>query len=317
MTSQEYEYRGLMAATWDLLRGDTSTWPDRFFYRKVIDRYGQPVLDVGCGTGRLLIDYYQAGIDIDGVDNSAEMLAISRRKAQAANLNPNIYDQNVEVLGLPRTYRTILVPSSSFQLIVDRDDAAQAMTQFYNHLEPGGALIMTFFITWEPGDPLAADDWYLLQEVVRPEDGATVRRWVKNRVDPDLQVQYTRDRYEILLNDEIIASEAHRRSPALRWYSQQQAAQLYRDVGFTNIQILAFNSFEPAKSADDEFMILAERPKYIETDAGKRYICNADPLPVFTLGSTNDLSEDSHAKTQGRKEDRIFFAACVSHFLFC
>ncbi len=43
----DYEYRGLMAQAWDLLRGDTTHWPDRFFYLGVIREVGQPVLDVG------------------------------------------------------------------------------------------------------------------------------------------------------------------------------------------------------------------------------------------------------------------------------
>ena len=66
MDQESYEYTGMMADAWDLLRGDTSGWPDRFFYGDLIGRYGQPVLDVGCGTGRLLLDYLAQGIDIDG-----------------------------------------------------------------------------------------------------------------------------------------------------------------------------------------------------------------------------------------------------------
>ncbi len=61
----DYEYTGLMAQAWDLLRGDTSTWPDRPFYRAIIQRQNgsaldavqSPALDVGCGTGRLTLDY--------------------------------------------------------------------------------------------------------------------------------------------------------------------------------------------------------------------------------------------------------------------
>ena len=98
----DYEYRGLMADTWDLLRGDTSNWEDRYFYLDLIQRYGQPVLDVGCGTGRLLLDYTGEGLDVDGVDNSPEMVAICRQKAGQLGLSPNIYAGSMENLNLPR-----------------------------------------------------------------------------------------------------------------------------------------------------------------------------------------------------------------------
>ncbi len=57
MIEPEYEYRGMMAKTWDLFRGDTSNWEDRTFFLEIIQASGQPALDVGCGTGRLLLDY--------------------------------------------------------------------------------------------------------------------------------------------------------------------------------------------------------------------------------------------------------------------
>lgn len=109
----DYEYKGLVAQAWDLLRGDTSRWPDRFYYLDLIKNYGQPVLDVGCGTGRILLDYLAQGIDIDGVDNSPEMLKLCREKSAKAGLRPDLFFQPVEELELPRKYRTILIPSSS------------------------------------------------------------------------------------------------------------------------------------------------------------------------------------------------------------
>src|SRR4029079_489947 len=129
MSLSDYEYKGLMAQSWDLLRGDTSKSPDRLFYLNVIQTFGQPVLDVGCGTGRLLLDYLAHGIAIDGVDNSPDMLALCRHKASALGLAPTLYEQYLETLALPRQYRTIMIPSSTLQLVIDPAMAVQSLQQ--------------------------------------------------------------------------------------------------------------------------------------------------------------------------------------------
>ena len=111
----KYEYRGLMAELWDLFRGDTSAWPDRMLYRQLISETGEPVLDVGCGTGRILLDFMQEGVDIDGVDNSPEMLDLCRQKAEALGLQPNLYLQQMEVPGVATaTIVRFLFPQARF-----------------------------------------------------------------------------------------------------------------------------------------------------------------------------------------------------------
>jgi SAM-dependent methyltransferase len=119
--SDGYEYRGLVAEAWDLLRGDTSAWPDRSFYRTIVELGRGPALDIGCGTGRLLLDYLAAGLDVDGVDNSPEMLALCRAKATAAGIDVHgrLFEQEMDKLALKRRYATIFVPSSTFQLLTD------------------------------------------------------------------------------------------------------------------------------------------------------------------------------------------------------
>src|SRR6476619_3480443 len=81
-----YEYHGLMAEAWYLLRGDTSGWEDRPFYLELIRRFGEPPLDVGCGTGRLHPTLVDEGIEIEGVDVYLELLAVCRAKASALGL---------------------------------------------------------------------------------------------------------------------------------------------------------------------------------------------------------------------------------------
>ncbi len=257
-SEEDYEYRGLMATTWDLLRGDTSQWEDRFFYRKIIARYGQPVLDVGCGTGRLLLDYLQDGLDVDGVDNSPEMLALCAEKAGQMGLAPALFAQQMESLDLPRRYRTILVPSSSFQLVTSLESARRAIQHLHDHLEPGGALVMPFMLLWEPGDPTERD-WKLLAQADRPEDGTTVHHWARDWFDVDAQLEHTENRYELWHGDKMIRSELHRRSPATRWYTQAQAGALYQQAGFVQIQFFKGFSDEPAAETDTLFSIVGER----------------------------------------------------------
>lgn len=259
MNSTDYEYSGLMASTWDLWRGDTSNWDDRRLFFDLARDFGQPVLDVGCGTGRIVLDFASQGIAIDGVDNSPEMLAICRDKAGRLGLDLALYQQTMEALDLPRVYRTVLVPSSSFQLVLDRAAAAEAMRRFFRHVEPGGALVMPFYLDWKPGDPLDSG-WSVLWERVRPEDGATVRRHARVRYDPVEQFEHTEDRYEVVVNGEVIASEHHARSPATRWYSQAQAAQLYHDAGFAGVEILRGFERAPASDSDALFTVIGRRP---------------------------------------------------------
>ncbi len=255
----EYEYHGLMAETWDLFRGDTSQWPDRFFYLECIEKFGQPVLDVGCGTGRLMLDYLAQGIDIDGVDNSPEMLAMCSQKASPLGLSPNLHEQWMDTLALPRTYRTILVPSSAFQLLLEPEKARRAMRRFYEHLLTGGALVMPFMLLWQPGDPLENTTWELVGEKTRPWDGTVFRKWSRARYDPVAQFEHTEDRYDKLVNGRVITQEHHLRSPATRWYTQDQAAELYRQAGFKQVEVLHGFSMEPVMEADTLFTVVGVR----------------------------------------------------------
>ena len=258
MTTPSYEYYGMLAEFWDLFRGDTSTWEDRFFYLDVVKKYGQPVLDVGCGTGRILLDFMQQGIDIDGIDNSPDMLTRLKQKAEKLNLKPTVYQQEMIELSLPRKYQTILVPSSSFQLLLDEKLPPLVMDRFYEHLLPGGVLAMPFMTFWKQGEPLENE---FTREVVRPEDGATIRRWQYSRFDPDTDLEHTIDRYEIIRDGNVIASEEHHQSPGTRSYTQEQAVKLYQEAGFKDIQIFHDFTFDPVNPEDTVFCVLGLKPK--------------------------------------------------------
>lgn len=262
MDLREYEYKGLMAQTWDLLRGDPSGQEDDGFYREMILAYGEPVLDVGCGTGRLLLAYLGSGIDIDGVDISPEMLALCREKASAMGLTPalfesTLYEQNLVALSLPRCYRTILAPSSVLQLIVDPLEAESAIRRLYAHLEPGGVLVAPFMTLWKEGMPLVTE-WEKV--AVREEDGAMLQRMGRVWYEPVDECEHTEDLYQIFVADQLVATEHHRRSPAARSYTQHQALALFEKAGFSDIRLLYRLTHETALPEDDFFTVVAIKP---------------------------------------------------------
>jgi SAM-dependent methyltransferase len=261
MDQSEYEYWGMKASTWDLFHGGTSEWDDLQFYRDLIRKSGEPALDVGCGTGRLLLDYLAQGIDIDGVDLSPDMLRLCRTKAAEVGLTPRLFEQSMQALDLPRRYRTIIVPSSSFQLLIEPADSKAAMLSFLRHLASGGTLCMPFVFSYT--GPATADtiveDWSCSREGVRSSDGALVRLRRRTVFDLKERLEHTEDRFEVICDGKVVLSEEHVRSPATRWYTQQEARDLYIAAGFTDVRLFSGFSFRLASSSDTLFCVLGKK----------------------------------------------------------
>ena len=252
MDDQDIEYRGFIAEYWDLLRGGASKWSSRPFFLEVIRQSGEPALDVACGTGRLLLDYLGEGIDIDGVDIAPDMIAICRQKAEALGFQPNLAIQPMEGLDLPRRYKTIIVPSSSFLQLTDIDDMRRALERFWHHLEPGGTLSMSLRVL----DPDPAEEEFAIEaEAIRPADGALVRRWWRCWYDIPERLQHTEDRYEIIVDGEIIASETYVRSPALTWFPPAEALTLLEEAGFANVRGVHDFTDQPVQDDDRSYVV--------------------------------------------------------------
>jgi SAM-dependent methyltransferase len=254
VSEPDYEYYGFLATSWDAFRGDTSAWEDRSFYLEAINRFGEPVLDVGCATGRLLIDFRMQGIDIEGVDVSPEMISLCRDKAARVGIPIRVHLQKMEELDVDRRFRCILVPSSSFQLLVDRAAPVSAMGRFVDHLQHGGALVMPFMTRGD--DPLETE---VVQEVTRQGDGAIVRRTSGSRFDPATSLEHTDDLYEVIIDGRVTEVERHIRSPGVRSYTQSEARALFDDAGLEDVTVLKGFTWQPADAADGLFSIVGIR----------------------------------------------------------
>ena len=135
--AQTWHY-GLVSRWWAEFNLDG---PEIEWFRPFVEA-GQPALDAACGTGRLLVPYLQAGLDVDGSDISPDMLERVRERCEREGLAaPNLYAQAMHELDLPRRYRTIIV-CGGFGLGGRREHDVEGLRRIYEHLEPGGTFVI-------------------------------------------------------------------------------------------------------------------------------------------------------------------------------
>lgn len=138
---QQSIYGKLRAQQYDIGTGDAQIVD---FYLELWRGLGRPapVLEPMCGTGLKLIPLLEAGAEGDGLDASPFMLAVCRAKCEAKGLDCTLYEQLVEQMALPRRYGFIFIPDRSFGHIHDKVLAAACLGRLYDHLAPGGWLVL-------------------------------------------------------------------------------------------------------------------------------------------------------------------------------
>ena len=258
MSDSDYEYRDLVAKSWDFLRGDSSEFPDRQFFHDVVENSGEPILDVGCGTGRLIFEYLEEGLDVDGMDVSPEMLAICEQKAIQQSLPVTLFAQAMESMALPRRYQTIIVPSFSFQLVPDLVDANKALDGFFKHLLPGGSLVLSIWHSKRKGKA-EWGDWWLVSQKEGYEGSKGLKRWERSMYDSSTQLRHTENRYELVEKGKVVFTELHRRSPELRNYSLSQITAMMKEAGYSKVQAVSEYSNNPATEEDGIFCLFGVR----------------------------------------------------------
>jgi SAM-dependent methyltransferase len=115
------------------------------FYRRRIGKPGR-LLDLMCGTGRVGLALAQAGWQVDGVDQSAEMLRVGQSKLDrlsvGARSRMRFHHDNLLRFNLPRGFDAAVIPVDSFPLILSRRGRVAALRNVRNHLKVGGKLLV-------------------------------------------------------------------------------------------------------------------------------------------------------------------------------
>src|SRR2546426_9524242 len=94
------EYKALLTEAYDLDKPEAPPEPLAYYMRH-IRACGEPVLEAMCGSGRFLAPLLEAGVDVDGVDASADMLAACAARGEERRIRGRTYRQFLHGLGRP------------------------------------------------------------------------------------------------------------------------------------------------------------------------------------------------------------------------
>jgi SAM-dependent methyltransferase len=232
-------YTGLVADLYGPLRSVT---PDPEPYVRFIAASGEPALELGCGGGDPLLDLRRRGVDVEGLDASADMLERCRRAAARQGVDVVLHHQPMESMELAGRYRSIYLAGPTFNLLPDDDRASRALVQIRKHLEEGGSALIPLFLPPETPPAQLGQT-----REVRDRDGTVLRvTAVAEERDELRRRQTTVLRYERLLADTTTVLE---RPWVLHWHTQAGFRGLTASAGLTTRAVLDTDGAPATESA--------------------------------------------------------------------
>jgi SAM-dependent methyltransferase len=263
----------MVATTWHY--GVTARWwaefntsgPEIDYFRRYVEA-GQPALDLACGTGRLLLPYLRDGLDVDGCDVSADMLALCRGAAEREGLEARLYEQPKQELDLPRRYRTIFM-CGALGVGGTRADDMETLRRVYEHLEPGGTFVVDLGV---PYDNPAQWKYWLPEErkhlpLPRKEHGerelasdGTEYELRTRLLDLDpLEQRATLEMQGFMWRDgELVAQDEY--VLTLMLYFKAEVVLMLERAGFADVTVRAALTDAEPTGADDFLVFTAVRP---------------------------------------------------------
>jgi ubiquinone/menaquinone biosynthesis C-methylase UbiE len=117
---------------------------DLDLYQNFAEICGGKILELACGSGRVLLPLAQEGYEITGVDTSAEMLKLARQRLETAGVagQCTLVQQDVSKLHLQQKFRLAFIALGSFAHLISREMQQKALAAIRAHLSQGGLFII-------------------------------------------------------------------------------------------------------------------------------------------------------------------------------
>ena len=143
-----YDDSPILAELYDLVPGYINR-PDREFYLEYCRSAAGKILELGCGTGRILIPAAEAGCNMTGLDKSEHMLAQCRKKlgqkSEDVRDRVRLIQGDMTDFALEELFELVIIPFRAFQHLISLDDQMSCLEKIHAHLAEKGKLIIDFF----------------------------------------------------------------------------------------------------------------------------------------------------------------------------
>jgi SAM-dependent methyltransferase len=200
------------------------------FYLDYAKKLSGPILEPMCGTGRFLIPMLEYGLAIEGFDSSASMLTILKQKCEHKKLIPAISQITLQEFYSHKKYNFIFIPSGSFGLITDLQQAHSCLQKLYDLLALCGKFVFEVD-TPESLRNYPLGSWH--RSVRQKNDGSSL---VFNQLpffNEESRIFEVLCRYEHVKNGTICATEIE--NFRVKLYGHNELDSLLRQIGFSFI----------------------------------------------------------------------------------
>jgi SAM-dependent methyltransferase len=223
------------------------------------EEQGAPILEVGCGTGRVMLPLLDDDHQVVGVDVSPALLDVARRKVKAMGYGKlaTFIEADLLDVELPAESFAFAVCTSNTLMHFADPEAQQALLDgIYEWLRPDGALLIDLFSPDLPrlfdvnGLMELADKWV-------DDEGVQVVKWSVRQVDVAEQLQETTFIYE-----ETLPDGATRRTVCpftLRWLWRSEGELMLRLAGFSVDEVWGDFEGAPYDSSSEHIIFLARK----------------------------------------------------------
>ena len=224
-TGVSQPYESLAAELHDAFQDSHGLSPELLLMQNFLKHHPGRSLEIGCGSGRLLLPLLQLGYPVEGLELSSEMLTMAQQRAQTEGLELSIHQGDMSAWSPQQPYSSLLAPSFTLQLA---EDPLATLKHWHGWLQAGGGLYLTSFVPYgELIGELPENEWYVDHEAALPNGDHAILE-TRHALSSD-ELKLTRQhRYQIKGQPETL----YECSQTIRWAEPMQWQEWLEAAGF-------------------------------------------------------------------------------------